>query len=148
MSKKYPTPTKYKPKHPEKYVGDVNNIWIRSSWEFKFIRWCDLNKNVLQYSSEETVIPYICATDNRPHRYFVDFKVQVRTKDGSEKIYLVEVKPKSQTIPPKQPKRKTKRYLEECQTFIKNQSKWKYATEYCKSRGYQFLIITEDHLGI
>ena len=147
MARKYKNGI-YKPKHPEKYVGDVTNIVYRSSWEWKFMRWCDFNPNVLKWQSEETIIPYICKTDNKPHRYFVDFKLKVRTKDGSEKIYLVEVKPKSQTVPPVTPKRKTKSYNEAVMTYAKNISKWEYATKYCKERGYEFMLITEEHLGI
>lgn len=139
---------KFKPTHPEKYSGDVSNICWRSSWEFKFMRWCDMNSSILEWSSEETIVPYICATDQKPHRYFVDFKIKVRNRSGDIKTYLVEVKPKAQTVPPVKPKRKSKRYIEECYTFLKNQSKWKYATKYCSERGYEFMIITEDHLNI
>jgi hypothetical protein len=139
---------KYKPKHPEKYSGDHTNIIYRSSWELKFLNWCDSSPNILKYSSEETVIPYRCGTDNRLHRYFVDFKIQVLSRDGNTKTYLVEVKPLIQTSPPKFPGRQTKRYLTESLTFIKNQSKWKAATEYAKDRGWEFKIITEKDLGI
>ena len=145
--RKYQT-GKYKPKYPEKYEGDHTNIIWRSSWEFRFMRWCDDNPNVLSWSSEEIVIPYICKTDNKPHRYFVDFKIKVRDKEGNVKIYLVEVKPKSQTVPPVKPKRKTKYYLEEVMSYAKNVSKWSYADQYCKDRGYIFRIITEDDLGL
>jgi hypothetical protein len=112
------------------------------------MRWCDLSANVLSYSSEETVIPYRCGTDNRLHRYFVDFKIKVRNKEEDIKVYLVEVKPSTQTVPPKFPGKQTKRYLTESMTFIKNQSKWKAATEYCKDRGWEFKIITEKELGV
>jgi hypothetical protein len=139
---------KFKPVNPEKYAGDPTNIIYRSSWELKFMRWCDNSPNVLKYSSEETVIPYICGTDNRPHRYFVDFRIQIRAKDGSIKTHLVEVKPAGQTIPPKYPGKQTRRYITETMAFIKNQSKWKYAEEYCKDRGWIFTIITERELGI
>jgi len=139
---------KFTPKFPEKYAGDPSNIIYRSSWELKFMRWCDTSVNVLKYSSEETIIPYRCGTDNRLHRYFVDFKLQVRSKDGSIKTYLVEVKPLGQTVPPKYPGRQTKRYITESMTFIKNQSKWKAAEDYCKDRGWVFMIITERELGI
>ena len=139
---------KYKPIHPEKYRGDYNNIVYRSSYEFRVMRWCDHNPNILEWSSEETVIPYICKTDNKPHRYFVDFLIKVRTRDGKIKTFLVEVKPKKQTMPPAKPKKKTKRYLEEVMAYTKNCSKWQYAQQYCKDRGYEFKIITEDDLGL
>lgn len=110
--------------------------------------WCDTNSAVIKWQSEETIIPYICPTDNRPHRYFVDFKIQVRDKEGKLKTYLVEIKPDSQTRPPSTPQRKTKRYIQEVMTWGKNDAKWKAAKEYCKDRGMEFVILTEHHLGI
>lgn len=146
MSKYYQG--KYNPKRPEKYAGDPTDVIYRSSWELKFMNWCDNTPSVVKWSSETTVIPYICPTDNRPHRYFVDFKIQVQDKDGNLKTYLVEIKPEIQTRPPAVPKRKTKRYLTEVMTWGKNDAKWKYAREYCKDRGIEFVILTEKHLGI
>lgn len=135
---------KYTPVFPEKYTGDPTNIIMRSSWETRFANWCDKNPSVIKWCSEETVIPYRCPTDDRIHRYFVDFKITVATG----KTYLVEVKPSNQTIPPVYPGRRTQRYLTESMTFIKNQAKWKAATEYAKDRGWEFKIITEHELGL
>lgn len=134
--------------HPEKYDGDPTNIIMRSSWETKFAIWCDNNASVLKWSSETTVIPYICPTDNRPHRYFVDFKVKIKDKNDQIKTYLVEVKPDMQTRPPTPQQRKTRRYLTEVMTWGKNSAKWEAARRYCKDRGYEFIILTEYDLGI
>jgi CRISPR/Cas system CMR-associated protein Cmr5 small subunit len=139
---------KFTPVFPEKYSGDPTNIIMRSSWETKFANWCDKNPSIVKWHSEETVVPYRCQTDNRIHRYFIDFKIDVKNTAGDIKTYLVEVKPAMQTQPPKFPGRRTQRYLTESMTFIKNQSKWKAATEYCKDRGWEFKIITEKELGI
>ena len=68
----------FKPLHPEKYAGDPTNIVMRSSWETRFASWCDKNPSILKWQSEETVIPYRCPTDNKIHRYFVDFQIQVQ----------------------------------------------------------------------
>lgn len=108
--------------------------------------WADKSPAILEWNSEEVVVPYRCGTDNRIHRYFLDFWVKVKTNSGEIKTYLVEIKPEAQTKPPKQPKRQTRRYLAEVNTFIKNQSKWKYATEYAKDRGMEFMVLTEKHL--
>lgn len=137
----------YKLKDPNKYVGDPNNIVFRSSWELKFMNWCDSTSSVVQWQSEETIIPYICATDNKPHKYYIDFRIQVKTKSGL-KTYLVEIKPEVQTIPPKYPGKQTKRYLTESLTFMKNQSKWQAAKNYASDRGWEFIILTEKELGI
>lgn len=139
---------KYIPIHPEKYVGDPTDIIMRSSWETKFAVWCDHNASIVKWSSETTVIPYRCPTDNRMHRYFVDFKIQVRDKSGNVKTYLVEIKPDKQTRPPDHPKRKSKQFLNEVLTWGKNSAKWEAARQYSKDRGYEFIILTEYDLGI
>ena len=135
---------RFVPVFPEKYTGDPTNIIMRSSWETRFASWCDKNPSVLKWSSEETIIPYRCPTDNRIHRYYVDFKIQVSTG----KVYLVEVKPAKQCEPPVFPGKRTQRYLTESLTYIKNQAKWKAATEFSKDRGWEFKIITEHELGL
>ena len=140
--------SKYYPSFPNKYKGNPNNIICRSSWERKFCRWCDLNENILEWGSEEFYIPYISPVDNRVHRYFPDFIVKVKESSGQIKTYVVEVKPKKQTLPPKTPKRKTKSYLYECKTYVVNQAKWKAAVEFCKDHLIEFKIITEEELGI
>ena len=139
---------KYTPIHPEKYTGDPTNIIMRSSWETRFALYCDNNPQIVKWKSEETIVPYRCPTDNRIHRYFVDFQIQVRKRDGTLQTYLVEIKPAAQTQPPVFPGRKTQRYLTESMAFIKNQAKWKAAEQYAKDRGWEFKVITEHELGI
>lgn len=133
---------KYKVKKPSKYEGDWKNVIYRSSWERQFFRWCEDNDSVIRWSSESVVIPYRCKTDNRVHRYFMD--VKVKFKDG--RTVLFEIKPECQTVPPKQPKRNSKKYLREVMTYVKNISKWEAAEKYCKERNWQFIIATENTL--
>jgi hypothetical protein len=140
--------SKYKPEYPKKYKGDPNNIICRSSWERRFCRWCDLNENIISWGSEEFFIPYLSPVDNRVHRYFPDFIIKVREQNGEIKTYVIEVKPKKQTVPPKQKSRVTKSFLYEAKTYAVNQAKWKAADEWCKDRMVQFKVITEDELGI
>lgn len=140
--------SKYTPLHPEKYTGDPTNIIMRSSWERKFAVWCDNNPAILKWNSEETIVPYVCPTDNRWHRYFIDFRIQLRDKSGTLKTYLVEIKPDKQTRPPEVPSRRTKRFLIEAATYVKNEAKWKAATQFARDRGWEFIILTERHLGI
>jgi hypothetical protein len=102
--------------------------------------WC------VSWSSEETAIPYMSPVDGRYHRYFPDFIIKVRTKDGILKTWMVEVKQKKHTQPPEKQKRVTKRYITEVTTWGVNQAKWQQAREYCADRGWDFVIITEDHL--
>lgn len=139
---------RYKPKNPKKYKGDHNNIIYRSSFERKFLCYCDMNKNILEYSSEEIVIPYRSPIDMKIHRYFPDFYIKEKTADGTIKKYIIEIKPYKQTIEPEVKRRKTKSYIYEALEYTKNSAKWDAAREWCLDRGYEFKILTEKDLGI
>lgn len=128
--------------NPQKYDGDSTKVYYRSLWERQVFKWCESNPQVIRWSSEETVIPYKCKTDNRIHRYFVDVKIKLETGE----TYLVEIKPKKETIAPTKPSRQTKKYVNEVMTYVKNQSKWEAAEEYCMQRGWKFVVWTEDTL--
>jgi len=138
----------FRPKNPQKYVGDPNNIVYRSSWECRVMDWLDRNRDIISWASEELIVPYISPVDNRVHRYFPDFLVKVRNKEGQLKTLMIEVKPKKQTQPPMQQRRITKQYITEVTTWGVNQAKWKAAEEYCLDRGWQSKIMTEEHLGL
>ena len=137
----------FKPSHPKKYKGDPTNIICRSSWERRFCNWCDLNESILEWGSEEFWIPYR-APDGKVRRYFPDFIIKVKENNGDVKTYVIEVKPKKQTRPPKKKKNVTKSYLYECKTYAVNQAKWKAANEWCEDRRIEFKIITERELGL
>lgn len=132
----------------KKYIGK-NVPFYRSSWEKRLMYYFCKNKNVLKWSNESVVVPYISPVDGRVHRYFVDFYCEILTNNGVKK-FLVEVKPLKQTQLPVKPKNKNqkayKRYMTESVTFLVNQSKWKYAEEYCKKRGIEFIVFTERDL--
>ncbi len=134
---------KYRPTFPRKYKGDYHNIIYRSSWEYKFMVWCDRSSSVTEWGSEEIVIPYISPADGRRHRYFPDFYVKI-----GRKKYMVEVKPLRQTKQPKKQKKQTKAYITEVVTYAINQAKWEAAKEYCKDRGWEFMLITEKELKV
>ena len=138
----------FKPSNPQKYVGDYKNIVYRSSWEARLMSWLDRNPNIVSWASEEVVIPYLSPVDGKWHRYFPDFVVKVKDKKNMIKTMMLEVKPKKQTQPPVQQRRVTKQYITEVATWGVNQAKWKAATEFCLDRGWEFKLITEDHLGL
>lgn len=133
---------KFTPRNVSKYRGDITNIVYRSLWERQVFRWLDEQSTVHSWSSEEVVIPYRCKTDGKIHRYFVDIKMQLT--DG--KTYIIEIKPKKETIPPINTKRKTKRYITEVMTYAKNISKWQAAEKYAAERDWVFQIWHEDTL--
>jgi hypothetical protein len=139
---------KFKPKNPNKYKGDHSNIVYRSSWELRLMFRLDNNPNIIWWKSEETVIPYKSPKDNKIHRYFPDFIVHLKNKQGDFETLMIEVKPKIQTIEPKKQNKVTKAYLNEVFTWGINQAKWKAAEEYCKDRNWKFCLFTETELGI
>ena len=139
---------KYYPSYPKKYKGDPTNIIYRSLWERKFMVYCDKNERILEWGSEEIALPYRSPVDNKIHRYFPDFYIKVRTKNGSLKKYIIEVKPKNQCTPPERnPKRRTGVWYNKVKTWGINKAKWKSATEFCLDNNMEFKILTEDHLN-
>ena len=132
----------FRPKNPQKYCGsNLSNIVYRSHWEKQVCKFLDENDSVLSWSSESIVIPYRCKTDNAIHRYFVDIYFET-----SESKFLIEIKPKSQTKPPKKSSKRSKKHLNEVMSYMKNISKWDAAKEYAEARGWIFEVWTEDNL--
>lgn len=128
------------PKNPAKYVGNVNNIMFRSSWELQFFKWLDANDAVLRWGSEELAIPYISPLDMRVHRYFPDIIILYKHRDGTIKKEIVEVKPYSQSVAtPRMSDR-------DRQALIVNEAKWKAAAEYAEKMGAKFRVVTEKTL--
>lgn len=136
-----------------KYVGHLP-VQYRSSWEYAFCKFCDLNDKVVKWSAEKIEITYQMTNKSgqiETHRYFPDFYLEMVTDeiDRYDRI-LVEIKPKNETEPPVQPKRVTPKMLENYEyavnTYKKNLFKWAYAKEWCEKRHIRFVIITEDDL--
>ena len=50
---------RYTPQNPSKYKGDYRNIIYRSLWERKFMVYCDQSNNIIEWGSEEIIIPYL-----------------------------------------------------------------------------------------
>jgi hypothetical protein len=137
----------FKPRNPQKYKGDPNGIVYRSSWELRVMKYLDDNPAVVWWASEELPIRYISPIDNKVHRYFPDFIVRTKRKDGQETTMVLEVKPYRQTQMPVQ-KRRTQKFINEMATYAVNQEKWKAADLFCEEHGWQFKLITEKELGI
>lgn len=134
------------PKNIEKYVGQYPII-ARSSWEFRYCHWLDVNPAVLEWSSEAHCIRYIDPFQpQRKRRYYPDYYVCLCTDKG-KKRYIVEIKPeKDLKLPPKNSK-KSKRTIAIMETtYLVNQAKFKAAKDYCKKMGFEFKVLTEKLL--
>lgn len=139
----------YKPINPKKYKGNPNRVIYRSMWEKKFMIFCDNTPSIVEWGSEEVIIPYRCPTDGKVHRYYPDFYMKVVDKQGVAKRYIIEIKPKKQVAgPDRNPKRKTVSWKKDVLRFMKNKAKWDAAEEFCDNRMMNFMILTEDHLNV
>ena len=145
MSKK-PYSGRFRPKNYKKYKGDPTRIFYRSLLERRFMVWCDNNTAIIEWGSEEIIIPYRSPLDQKVHRYFPDFYVKYTNKDKQVVREIIEVKPNKQLFPPKTPKRQTKKFLTEVNTYLVNQAKFEAAKEYCKDRRMKFRILTEKEI--
>ena len=102
--------------------------------------------SILEWSSEEHIIPYRSPIDNHLHRYFPDFFAKMKDKSGNIINMIIEVKPHKQIQEPKKQKRATKKYIREVMEYGVNQAKWKAAKLYCENKGWQFRVISEHDI--
>lgn len=136
----------YTPRHPEKYVGDLNKIIYRSSWELSFMNFLDNNEAIEKWGSEILAIPYIKPTTGRVHKYYPDFWLKYKNKNGETVQELIEVKPEKQTKPPTTVGKKKKTQLYEAITWSINKAKWKSAKLFCDKYGINWRILTEREI--
>ena len=139
---------RYKPSNPKKYKGDPSNIIYRSLWERRVMVYLDTNPNIMEWKSEEFCIAYNNPITGGMSRYFPDIWIKYRNNKNIITQKVIEVKPKKYTKPPpKNPKRKTKVLKNDVLEYVKNRAKWEAAERYCKKRGFEFQILTEDFLS-
>lgn len=141
---------KFHPRNVQKYVGDVNNIWYRSSWELFAFKFLDNNSEILRWCSEGIAIPYQkpIITPNgiimRPAKYFPDLYVEFKHKNGSIVKELIEIKPLKQTKASKSKKAQVQ--MHENYVYAVNKCKWGAAEAWCKKYGIGFKLCTEKDL--
>lgn len=112
-------------------------IICRSSWETKFIHWCENCPNVKAWGSECISWQYTSYLDGKVHTYYPDFVVEM--KNGEK--WVVEIKPYQQTQKPDP----NNQWL--TREYIKNVSKWTSIKERCDRLGYKFYVLTEKTIG-
>lgn len=141
----------YVAKNPNKYMGNIQQIMYRSSWEFRFMFFLDNNPKITKWNSEGIIISYKDLR-NKSHRYYPDFYYEsVNDKDPNmiDKV-IIELKPMKETKQPDKPLKESlkslKNYEYDLKMYMKNKLKWGAAVEWCQKRGYKFVLITEEHL--
>lgn len=140
----------FTPKNPQKYKGDPSKVVYRSSWELKFLQYCDSNESVIEYAAEPLGIPYINPVLKKECTYWIDCYMSTRASDGSITQWLIEVKPNKYLTPPEPPKilteKKTLNYVRHAKAYIINTAKFNAAKIYAEKRMMRFGIITENFL--
>jgi len=131
---------KYTLKNPEKYVGGRNPTY-RSSWEFAFMRFCDMNENVSKWASEAVKIPYRNPFTGKYTIYVPDFFIVYEDKKGKQNVELIEIKPANQTF-----KENLGRNKNNQAHYVLNQAKWAAANAWCKQQGIKFRVINEGDI--
>ena len=131
---------KFRLKFPEKYAGNRTPTY-RSSWEYTFMKFCDEHPNVSQWASEAVKIPYRNPLTGKQTIYVPDFFIVYADKSGKQKVELIEVKPKNQSIKENLGRSRTNQAH-----YIMNMAKWEAAKSWCKQKGIFFRVITEEDI--
>tara|TARA_B100000212_G_C27243656_1_gene477065 strand:+ start:396 stop:830 length:435 start_codon:yes stop_codon:yes gene_type:complete len=131
---------KFNLKFPEKYAGNRTPTY-RSSWEYTFMKFCDEHPSVSQWASEAVQIPYRNPLTGKQTIYVPDFFIVYANKTGKQKVELIEVKPKNQSI-----KENLGRSRANQAHYVMNMAKWEAAKAWCKQKGIFFRVITEEDI--
>ena len=154
----------YIPKKKDKVLklNTQGGVYFRSSWEKKIMTWLDYNVNIIKWGAECMRIPYqMTHFDNgdskvKEHCYYPDFYYEMMV-NGSLKQVVVEVKPmkeykmvqdltEGRMNVPENGMKKLKNFEYDLKMAYKNKTKWETMITWCNKKGYEFIIITEDHL--
>ena len=130
----------------KKYKNRKKLPRYRSSWERKFMVWCDHSDKVVSWDYENLEIPYRYSVDQKIHRYILDFMVDV-IENGKVVRYAIEVKPVDQLLPPERKKFRSKiKYVEAAKVYIQNRDKREATQALCRKKGWKYKAITEYDL--
>jgi len=127
----------YQVKNPKKYKGN-RPPFSRSSWELRFMQFCDNNPAILEWVSEAIRIPYKNPITGKNSTYVPDFFIVYVDKNSKQHAELIEVKPKSQTS-----LTEAKNGYDKAHAMV-NAAKWKAAYAWAKQQNVKFRIVTED----
>lgn len=150
------------PENKDKVIklNGQRGVYYRSGYELKCFTYFDKNPNIIKWGGEIVTIPYTKVSPKKQewgetimkessHRYFPDCYYEILNKDGTITKVIAEIKPYSETFPPKLPKSANKKQLENFEyamnMYNANLFKWEAAISYCKSRDLKFVIITEQY---
>ena len=130
----------YTPQFPEKYLGDIRKIRFLSSWELRFMNFCDLNPNVVAWGSEEFRVKYFNPVKNKVCDYIPDFIIKYKDSNGNIITEVIEIKPLKESV--LKPKMSTYDKV----ALVVNHAKWTACKAMCDTAGIKFRVITEQDM--
>ena len=150
----------YLPRNTNKVIklNSQGGLYYRSGLEQKMMIYLDTNERIIHWGAEHIRVPYtktewVSETQEyktTEHGYYPDFYYELQKSDGSVSRVVAEVKPSSETMEPKLNEKPTAKQLKNFEyslkMYNKNLSKWRAMIEYCERKGFEFIIITEQHL--
>jgi len=131
---------KFVPTQPAKYIGNKVPTY-RSSWEWRFMNFCDTHPGIQRWACESIKIPYRNPLTGRNSIYIPDFLIQYVDKTNATHVDVIEIKPQNQAVLESVGKNKIRQAQ-----FVQNQAKWSAATAWCRQQGIRFRVVTENEL--
>lgn len=141
----------YVPKYPAKCVNSVNKkpIEYRSQLEFEYMYKLDHSPNIRSWGSEVVWVPYMHPFKKRVCQYWTDLILDSK-KFG---VLVVEIKPEKEIkaimenkVPKATARKKQSTLIYETKMFQINKAKWIAAKEYCETKGWKFIQLSEKDL--
>ena len=125
---------------------------FKSKLELKLMGYFDRTPNVVKWSYESVLIPYISPLDGCGHTYHTDFIIHVDSGDDNRYTAIVEAKascfvPTTNNFAIIKKRRNTPSKSKMLNELIVNKAKFDSAEEYCKKRGWRFVVITEKDVS-
>jgi hypothetical protein len=158
----------YKPENPSKYVGPIDLIIYRSSWEFAFCKYCDYSTSIKRWSAEPIRVPYYDRTakleenqklglnPNNPVNwkikyYNVDFWIEQENNNGVLEKIFIEIKPShklKKPVPPVKdaPLREQRQFVNKAKEYLSNEAKFAAINAWAQKNNCKFYIFTEETL--
>lgn len=102
----------------------------------------DEHPNVINWGSECVHIPYVNPLTGKSTFYVPDFLIKYSDATGTQRVELVEVKPKKETLWEAAKSKRDKAYV------ILNTAKWQAAAAWCAKNGVSFRILNEDDIFV
>jgi len=141
----------YKPRNKAKCINTQSGkkVEYRSQLEFEYMYKLDYSNRITKWGSEVVWIPYYNPIKKRVCQYWTD--LVVHSKEHG--VLIVEIKPEKEItailenkIPKRTGRKKESTLMYELKMFAINQAKWRAAKEYCDTKGWKFVLVSEKNI--